>query len=158
MNKNQERPKFIPGLILAEGFYHDEVKPILDAVFPELKYSAALIGSGSEVLGFDTEMSVDHHWGPRVMLFLKPGDYTIKKDKIRTALSRKLRPVYRGYPTNFSEPDPQDNGTQIMRPGIAGSINHRVETFTIAGFFADYLGIDIDRELEPIDWLTLTHS
>jgi len=35
-----------------------------------LSDAAGIIGSGSEVLGFDDEMSSDHHWGPRTMLFL----------------------------------------------------------------------------------------
>jgi hypothetical protein len=155
MKKEQQRPPFIPGLKLAEGFYREAVKPILDADFPGLQYAAALIGGGSEVLGFDTEMSTDHHWGPRVMLFLTSDDFKLKKDTIRTVLSNKLPETYRGYSTNFSEPNPADNGVQMMRPAASGTVNHRVETFTIPGFFADYLGIGIDQKLEPIDWLTL---
>jgi hypothetical protein len=50
-------PKFIPGLELSRIFYQYEVKPILDRNFPALRYSAALIGWGSEVLGFDTALS-----------------------------------------------------------------------------------------------------
>ncbi len=73
MKNEQKRPSFVPGLVLAEGFFQEEVRPILEANFPNLKYSAALIGHGSEVLELDTEMSADHHWGPRVMLFLSPG-------------------------------------------------------------------------------------
>ena len=56
-------PEFIPGLELAKLFFHEAVEPVLDSDFPALKYSAALIGPGSEVLGFDTSMSRDHHWG-----------------------------------------------------------------------------------------------
>ena len=145
----------MPGLKLAEGFYQEAVKPILEAGFPGLQYSAALIGSGSEVLGLDTEMSTDHHWGPRVMLFLTPDDFKLKRDTIRTVLRNKLTPVYRGYPTNFSDPDPEDNGVQILRPAASGPVNHRVETFTLTGFFTDYMGFDINKELETIDWLTL---
>ena len=63
---------FIPGLELAGRFYREAVRPILDDAFPGLAHAAALIGSGSEVLGFDTAMSADHHWGPRAMLFLDP--------------------------------------------------------------------------------------
>ena len=66
-------PDFIPGLRLSEEFFHEAVAPILAADFRDVPYSAALLGSGSEILGFDTEMSSDHHWGPRVMLFLQRG-------------------------------------------------------------------------------------
>ena len=59
--------KFIPGLKLSGFFYQKEIKPISDREFPSLPYSAAVIGWGSEVLGFDTPTSRDHHWGPRVL-------------------------------------------------------------------------------------------
>jgi hypothetical protein len=36
------------------------VRPVLDAHFPGLAHSAALIGDGSDVLGFDTPVSRDH--------------------------------------------------------------------------------------------------
>jgi hypothetical protein len=150
-----DKPSFVPGMALAEGFYRDEVRPVLQAHFSGMKYSAALIGSGSEVLRFDTEMSTDHHWGPRVMLFLRSNDYKKERDKIREVLSRELPTAYRGYSTNFSEPNPDDNGTQTLQPVVSNPVNHRVETFTIGGFFADYLGIDIRTGLEPIDWLTI---
>jgi hypothetical protein len=32
-----------------------------------------LLGEGSEVLGFDDEVSTDHDFGPRVELFVPPG-------------------------------------------------------------------------------------
>ena len=52
---------FIPGLELSRLFYQEAVRPILDAVFPGLPHSAALLGRGSEVLGFDDAMSTDHN-------------------------------------------------------------------------------------------------
>jgi len=57
-------PKFVPGLKLSKLFYKSKVKPILSSAFPRVPHSAALIGWGSEVLGFDTHVSRDHHWGP----------------------------------------------------------------------------------------------
>ena len=69
-----KKPTFVSGLKLAEGFFQQVVLPILNSHMPKLEYSAALIGCGSEILGFDTEMSTDHHWGPRAMLFLRPRD------------------------------------------------------------------------------------
>src|SRR3989304_260211 len=155
MQDKQGRPSFVPGLVLAEGFFREMVRPILEARFPDLQYSAALLGHGSEVLKFDTEMSTDHHWGPRVMLFLTPLDFESKRDAIRAILSEKLPVTSRGYSTNFSEPDPEDNGTQILQWISSGPVNHRVETYTLGGFFKDYLNIDVSADLEPIDWLTL---
>src|ERR687893_36730 len=60
---------FIKGIELSGLFFFEAVKPVLDAEFPRLRYSAARLGSGSEVLGFDDEMSTDHGWGPRVDVF-----------------------------------------------------------------------------------------
>jgi hypothetical protein len=153
-NKNKHR-QFIPGLELAEGFFHEEVVPVMEKHYPDLKYSAALIGHGSEILGFDDPVSMDHHWGPRVMFFLGQADFSSKKDSIQSVLSRELPLTFRDYPTNFSEPDPLDNGVQLLRPLNSGPVNHRVETYTIEGFFANYLNIQVNRELEPSDWLTL---
>ncbi len=46
-------PEFIPGLKLCEAFYWQAVRPILDAAFPGLAHTSALIGYGSDVLGYD---------------------------------------------------------------------------------------------------------
>jgi hypothetical protein len=146
---------FIPGLELAEGFFVEAVKPVIDAHFPGLPYSAGLIGYGSEVLGFDTKMSIDHHWGPRVMLFLDRKDFYSEQENIRNTLRNLLPVKYRGYSTHFSEPNMDDGGTQLLEEVSSPPVNHRVEMFTIEGFFANYLNIAIDVPLDIIDWLTL---
>ena len=94
-------PAFIPGLELSRLFYHEIVQSILQAQFPGLAYSAALIGDGSEVLGFDTEMSSDHDWGPRLLLFLKEEDLSLQ-DQIAETLRYSLPHTFRGYSTHFS--------------------------------------------------------
>ena len=65
---------FLPGLELAGQFYADVVRPLLDEQFPGLCYSAALLGPGSEVLGFDSARSTDHDWGPRLQTPAGAGD------------------------------------------------------------------------------------
>ncbi|HLU36909.1 MAG TPA: hypothetical protein VKZ61_14150, partial [Thermomicrobiales bacterium] len=62
--------KFIPGRELSARFYTEAVRPILDAHAAGIPYAAALVGPGSDVLGFDTPRSMDHDWGPRLTLFL----------------------------------------------------------------------------------------
>ncbi len=145
---------FIPGLTLCSHFYSEAVRPILEDAFPGLAYSAALIGSGSEVLGFDDAMSTDHHWGPRVQLFLGEDDDQRLAEAIHTALANRLPYTFRGYSTNFSEPDPTDNGVQILTVLQSGPVNHRVSVSTVRGFVQDYLGYDISTPLTPAEWLT----
>jgi hypothetical protein len=41
---------FISGLELSRRFYQEAVRPTLDAEFPGLPHSAAVLGRGSEVL------------------------------------------------------------------------------------------------------------
>src|ERR1044072_2414794 len=145
---------FSPGLELSRLFFFEAGRPALDADFPRLRYSAALIGTGSEVLGFDTEMSTDHHWGPRVDIFVAEGDYEVARDEVRAALRRKLPHCFRGYPTSFTEPDPKDKGVQHLLERDEGEVTHKVEVKTPRRFFLDYLAFDIGDDIEPADWLT----
>ncbi|MFA7244843.1 MAG: DUF4037 domain-containing protein [Candidatus Magasanikbacteria bacterium] len=145
-------PKFIPGLKLSEDFYKEIVKPLLEKEFVGLKYSAGLIDFGSEVLGFDTEISRDHHWGPRVLLFLSKKDFE-KKKSISNFLSNNLPNKFKGYSTNFGSPD--DIGVQFLKEvEIGNKINHRVEIYTIDSFFKEYLSLDLNKEISVFDWLT----
>jgi len=147
-------PKFIPGLELGHVFYNEAVKPILSVHAPRLLHSAAIIGSGSEVLGFDTEMSTDHHWGPRVMLFLTPEDHQKYREFLQRTFADHLPLEIGGYPTNFSAPDPDDGGTQLLEKIENGPVNHRVEIYTLNGFLQGYLGFGDHHRVTPADWLS----
>src|SRR5262245_51756770 len=136
---------FIPGKKLCEQFYKEAVQPILVNHFPELKHAAALIGAGSEVLGFDDELSTDHDWGPRVMLFVEEADQQYSEQIIQ-ALAQHLPCEFHGYPTNWTKPDPNDK-VQALEPVTSGPINHRVTVQTIHSFFVEYLGFDIEKDL-----------
>jgi hypothetical protein len=145
-------PKFIPGLQLSKLFYQEEVKPILDREFPGLGYSAALIGWGSEVLGFDTPISRDHHWGPRVLLFLSDDDYSSLQEAISHSLANHLPYEFRGYSTNYSEPEP--NGVQHSVKISSGPVHHMVNIYTTPSFFKARLGFDPTKNISVLDWLT----
>ena len=150
---DQANPQLdMSGLKLAELFYREAVNPILQAHFSGLRHSAALLGPGSEVLGFDTPMSRDHHWGPRAMIFLSEADYLKYGQEIREALGRALPVSFRGYSTNFSTPD--DHGVQLMQETQSSPTNHRVEVFTTGGFFRQYLAVDPQGPIDVADWLT----
>lgn len=144
--------EFIAGLELSERYFFEDVKPILGKFFPDLKYSSGLIGPGSEVLGFDDEMSRDHHWGPRLILFLTDTDYTNLPSSIDRTLKKNLPTTCHGYPTNFSKPDKID--VRLMKPDSSGEINHFIEIVTIKEYFNNLLGIDIYNQLSNLDWLS----
>jgi hypothetical protein len=152
MNQYNSMPKFIPGLELSKLFYRREIKPILDREFPELRYSAAVIGWGSEVLGFDSPTSRDHHWGPRLLLFLSEKDYPHLKDKICKTLSNKLPHELMGYSTNYGKPDP--NGVRHPIKITGGPVNHMVNIYTVKSFFKARLKFDLAKTITVTDWLT----
>lgn len=145
-------PQFIPGLELSQIFYEEAVRPILDREFPGLVYSAARLGSGSDVLGFDTPLSRDHDWGPRLQLFLSMADHSIFAGALREALGRQLPKKVRGYSTHFG--DPTDEGSRLMAD-TDGPVNHRVEIWTVPAFFEDTMAYeDPDQDPTVFQWLT----
>lgn len=149
-----ELPGFTPGLELNRRFYREILRELLSRHFPDLPYSAALAGEGSDVLGFDSERSMDHNWGPRGVLFLSPRDHRRHARALHELLVHALPPTFLGFPTNFTHPR-RTYLVQQMSPVPAGPVNHLVRIFTLRSFFVHYLGLDPDRPLSSRDWLTL---
>ncbi|MEZ4669165.1 MAG: DUF4037 domain-containing protein [Anaerolineae bacterium] len=147
--------EFISGLRLSGMFYHEAILPVLQSKFSGLRHSAALLGSGSEVLGFDTVMSTDHHWGPRLLIFLNEQDYSQIHNDLHGCLRHELPHSFYGYPTNFTQPNFDDSGVQLLEATYSGPINHRVEIMTMGQFIKDTLGAELDIPLEATDWLTM---
>ena len=152
---NSSPTPFIPGLDLNRRFYAEVVRPLLDRNFPDLVHSAALIGSGSDVLSFDTVQSTDHNWGPRLQLFLSQADHARLHDEIDAALQTQLPLTFLGYSANFSAPDHSDGGTQNMEAVDQGPVRHLIEITAVEAWFQRYLGIAPEAELTPLDWLVL---
>ncbi|MBQ4043484.1 MAG: hypothetical protein IJD06_05750 [Clostridia bacterium] len=75
--------EFIPGKELSRGFFAEAAQPLLQRFFPDLLYSAGLLGYGSDVLGYDDAMSADHMWGPRFYLFLAEKDMPRREEILR---------------------------------------------------------------------------
>jgi hypothetical protein len=133
---------FVPGLRLAGEFYAEAVRPLLEAEFPGLGYAAALIGPGSEVLGFDTERSADHDWGPRLLVFLEDDDADRLAGTIDEMLGQRLPAAFGGYPVAFG----------VTRDPGSGA-RHRVESFGLGGWLAWRLGFDPRDGVTARDWL-----
>jgi hypothetical protein len=148
--------EFIPGLELSRLFYAEAVAPILATRFPTLVHSAGVLGTGSEVLGFDTPRSMDHWWGPRVTLFLRSEDDTPSlAEEIRQVMAAELPFEVHGFPTHLREVD-RATGSVFMERTDRRPINHQVSVTTARGFFRQYLGVDpLGGPLAPADWLAI---
>ncbi|MEU0644818.1 DUF4037 domain-containing protein [Streptomyces umbrinus] len=144
------KPSFIPGLELSGHFYFEAVRPLLDEVVPGTVHSAARLGSGSEVLGFDTARSADHEWGPRLQLFLYPQDVTRHGATITELLSERLPKTFRGYPTHFAAAGEASIGVMETTDG---PVHHRVEVTDLGTWFTQRLGFDPRKDVTLTDWL-----
>lgn len=143
---------FIGGKALCRAFFQEAVKPVLSAEFPGLCYAAGLVGYGSDVLGYDDEVSTDHMWGPRLYLFLREEDYS-RKTEIWDVLCHSLPCSFGGYSVNFSVPDPNDNGVQHPEPISEGPVNPLIWIHTPRGFLKQYLGSEFPEKWTDVDWL-----
>jgi uncharacterized protein DUF4037 len=143
------RVPFMPGLRLCEAFYAEAVRPLLAQEFPGLRYAAARVGPGSEVLGFDTPRSMDHDWGPRLELFLAAEDLSRYQRKIADLLATRLPKQFRGFPTNFEPPDAR---VRVMTP-TDGPVAHRVTVTGVGSWGTEILGFDPLSRPTTLDWL-----
>jgi Domain of unknown function (DUF4037) len=144
---------FVPGRSLAAATYREVVRPILDRAFPGLLHSAALLGPGSDVLGYDTARSTDHDWGPRVLLFLGPADADRYAADIIDVLSERMPASVSGWSANFG---PRVHGrSRWLQPSTDGPIDHGVEVFNLDVWLDGQLGVDPRKGMRARDWLAV---
>jgi hypothetical protein len=135
-------PAFIPGIELARRYWHEVVAPIIDELLPGVPRAAARIGPGSDVLGFDTERSTDHGWGPRVTVLLGD-DFDLACERriaLLKAIDARVPAVFLGYRTRF-----------VAFEG--GPERHQVMLTTVREWFTLALGFDPRSEITDSDWL-----
>ncbi len=124
--------RFVPGVDLARGFYGEAIAPLLAGV----EHAAALLGWGSEVLGFDTERSTDHGWGPRLQVFVDADAVA----EVRRAIEANLPEEFRGWPTAFGWDEVP--------------VAHHVEVAPLGEWLKGRLGFDPTHGVSTRDWLT----
>jgi hypothetical protein len=143
------QPAFVPGLELSRRFYLEAVRPLLAQDFPLLSYSAAPMGSGSEVLGHDTTRSADHEWGPRLQLFVRDDELAPFGQRLGEMLSERLPKLFLGWSTHFG---PEDAAIRRMEP-TDGPVRHRIDVTSPADWFDGVLGFDPRLGITAFDWL-----
>src|SRR5580704_9163288 len=134
--------RHLPGAELARRFFSDVAEPLLSRALPGLRYAAARLGSGSDVLGLDDAMSRDHDWGCRLTLLVDADDRD-QVPRVRRLLEDELPERFGGFPVRF--PVTWD-----------ASAAHRVDVATVADFAVSRLGTDPTRGMSVLDWLCVT--
>lgn len=129
------------GLQLAESFYETYGKALLTERFPELmgKISVALIGAGSECLGYDDDLSRDHDFTPDFCIFL-PGEDVISR---REAFL--LERAYSSLPKEYQG---------VKRAVLSPVGGNRRGVLRLSEFLTDKLGVP-DGKLSAEQWLRL---
>lgn len=130
------------GIELSLRFYREVLRPLLDECLGDVPHSAALLGPGSEVLGYDTERSKDHDWGPRLLVFLTTGDAERHALRVDELLAERLPPTFLGHPTRF-----------VVTADADGQARHRVVVVGLAQWLTDRLGFDPRAGVTAVDWL-----
>lgn len=129
-----------PGRRLCERFYRQAVAPLLG----DTPHAAALLGDGSEVLGFDDDISPDHGFTARVQVFLPDGT---DPTPVQAALAA-LPDHFEGHPVSLAGPD--DDQVRPVPP---------TQVTSGGRFFTDRLGFDPAAGVTLTDWLiTPTHT
>jgi hypothetical protein len=141
------------GLTLARRFFEECVGPLIQGRHPDLRYGAALIGPGSEVLGFDDAMSADHDWGPRLQIFLAAGDFATSAPLLMETLDGGLPLNFDGWPVSFADMDRPSDADAAA--GALGSHRHGVEVFSVEGWMRLRLALQASASLDVDDWLAL---
>lgn len=143
-------PAFVPGTELAR-LLHTHVAPVLAA--RGLPHTAALVGPGSDVLGFDDATSTDHDWGPRLQVLLSPDDHARHAAALHEELRHVLPERVGGWTTRAAPP--AADGTRGQGVGGAGApVDHRVQVLTLDDLLTQVLG-DVRPPLSTADWLVV---
>lgn len=127
---------FLSGRELSHAFYDEVVAPIV----ARRDHAAALIGFGSDVLGFDSVRSTDHGWGPRLQLFVARDQISDLSEAIATGLPDS----FRGWPTHFGWDD------------VAAG--HHVDIAEAGAWLRERLGVDPTAPLSTADWLSMPYQ
>ena len=124
------------GISLARAYWSQVVRPVLDEHRPAVPRAAARIGSGSDVLGLDDQMSRDHDWGLRLQLFVPKSE----RSDVLTVLRDHLPDEFAGLPARFT---------------FTGQDKHNlgVDVLSVDELVWTELGFDPRNGAAPLDWL-----
>ncbi|GAA0807151.1 DUF4037 domain-containing protein [Spirilliplanes yamanashiensis] len=134
---------FLPGLELSRRLHDEVVAPVLARRFPGLRYAAARVDSGSELLGFDSPRSADHDWGARLQVFVPRREAA---PAVARALEAELPDSVAGHPARF-------RAFGALGVMDAAGDRHGLTVLPLADFMTARLGRDPRDGWTVTDWL-----
>ena len=126
------------GRELSRRFYSVKIAPAVGPVLGRQPHAAAMLGDGSDVLGYDDDISPDHDFGPKVQLVLPP---ELDPDPLLAVLAQ-LPTRYEGYPVFYGSTS-TPNGWSQGQPAVS----------TPEELFRARLGFDPAARIDLADWL-----
>lgn len=129
------------GLEIAKRYYLEYGAPMIKEQFPELEgiIAVGLVGSGSECMGYDDELSRDHDFEPSFIIFLPPEEVVDRR------LAFRLERAYDKLPDEFM-------GLRRNKDVSFDTGRHGV--MRAADFFRSKVG-DPEGELSLDRWLSI---
>lgn len=127
----------LSGAGLAEAFHRALVEPLVRSEFLGRSLIGGRFGAGSDVLGFDDDVSTDHDWGLRSTLLVEGAE------EVSQFLERELPTEFAGHPVRFAL-----TSDHVVR--------HRVEVVAFEEFVRGRLGVEPTGSWSVGDWLSFT--
>lgn len=126
------------GLVISEEFIRELLWPLLQRELPEVcgRLAIAIVGTGSDVLGLDDQVSKDHHWGPRANVILLPEDVPQLAQRVQEAFT-KLPEKFR----TFSISTQFENMTGVCCSGMNDFFTFFLGTATLPASDRDWLNL-----------------
>jgi hypothetical protein len=141
----------IQGIELSRRFYGEVVSPWLAREFPSLRHAAALVGYGSELLGFDDAMSRDHDFGPRLQLYLAEADFAMLGRTLADRFADVAPESFLGVRSKIGRP-------VRLEDGACSDERHGLEIWTLRKALDHWLAVDLDFPSDAIGWLGLAEQ
>ena len=111
-------------------------RDVLAGIADNIPHAAAALGEGSEILGFDTERSTDHGWGPRAQIFVRADAV----ESLRARIDARLPETFQGWPVRYYR-------------WQTGRVEHHVGVTTVGEWLTSHLGFDPRVSLTVGAWL-----
>lgn len=124
-------PDFVPGIELARRFYDD----VIASLVGDVPHAAAFLGTGSDVMGFDTARSTDHGWGPHLQVFVSADDSV----NVSAAVESGLPETFAGWPTRYGWDDVP--------------VSSHIYVGRLEPWLQKRLGVDPTAGFQVTDWL-----